>query len=112
MIDLNALIALLNVGVAGVILALFILGIIERTKAADERVAAVQKAADEQAKLYEKRIADGDARTVEMRNDRDQWRFLALGSERRLDRAIPTVATAIGAPVPSVEPARPGEPET
>lgn len=90
--DIGAILA--QAGVAGVGLYLFATG-----KLVASTVVAVI------TKVYDARLKDMTERLAEMRKDRDTWRELALGTERRLDVAAPTVATAIGAPVPSPLPA-------
>ena len=85
--DPQAVAALVQLGVAGVILWAFLTDRLRTTEQSDERVAEVSK-------LWE-------ARFREMRDDRNEWRRLALGTEKRLDAASSTVATALGAPVPS-----------
>lgn len=100
MIDESAVGVLLQLGVAGVGLYLFATGKLLTKAQSDERVAEV-------ARLYEARISEGDERYDEMRVDRNEWKALALGTERRLDAALPTVAAAVGAAVPSTEPAPP-----
>ena len=87
--------ALLSAGVAGVVLALFVRGDLITRKACEERLADTNKQWSE--------------RFGEMRTDRNEWKKLALGTEKRLDSALPTVATAIGAPIPSVPAAPEGE---
>jgi hypothetical protein len=90
-VDIGAVLA--QAGVAGVGLYLFATGKL-----------VAQTVVDTLAKVYEARIKEMGERLAEMRRDRDAWRNLALGTERRLDVAAPTVATAIGAPVPSLPP--------
>jgi hypothetical protein len=85
---------LTGAGVAGVMLLLFVRGDLATKKATDERITEINKQWSE--------------RFNEMRQDRNSWRQLALGTERRLDVAGPTVAKAIGAPLPSPEPDPPG----
>lgn len=86
--DIGAVLA--QAGVAGVGLYLFATG---------RLVASVVVAS--LTKVYDARQRDIVDRLNEVRKDRDAWRALALGTEKRLDVATPTVATAIGAPVPS-----------
>lgn len=87
--DAQAIAALVQLGVAGVFLYAFLSDRLRTKASVDERV-------DEHDELW-RRAYD------EMKAERDEWRRLALGTERRLDAALPTVATAIGAPVPSVQ---------
>lgn len=94
--DIGAILA--QAGVAGVGLYLFATGRLLPKSVSDDLVAKLSA-------IYESRIKDLLERLAEMRRDRDEWRRLALGSERRLDVAAPTVATALGAPVPSLPPA-------
>ena len=103
-LDPGAIAALVQLGVAGVVLYLFVTDRL-RTKAATDEAAKVADARlAEMAALYEARIKAGDAVAADLRADRDNWRALALGTERRLDKALPAVAAAIGAPVPSTVP--------
>jgi hypothetical protein len=81
---------LTQAGVAGVGLYLFATGKL-----------VAQTVVEAITKVYDARLRDMAERLAEMRKDRDAWRSLALGTERRLDVAAPTVAVAIGAPVPS-----------
>lgn len=93
--DIGAILA--QAGVAGVGLYLFATGKLLAKSVVDDIIAKL-------VALYELRIAELLARYNEMKADRDSWKALALGTERRLDVAAPTVATAIGAPVPSLQP--------
>lgn len=95
--DPQALAALVQLGVAGVFLYAFLTDRLRTRAQSDERQA-------ETTRLWEARTAESDRRHDELRADRDEWKQLALGTERRLDRALPTVATAIGAPLPSAQP--------
>jgi hypothetical protein len=92
--DAQVLGLLLNAGAIGLIAYLFLTDRLQTKKSADE-----QKA--ELVTQFEKRIKEGDIRWVDMRKDRDEWKKLALGTEKRLDVATPAVATAIGARIPS-----------
>lgn len=85
--DANTFTLLLNGGALGLIVFLFIKDVLVTKKASDERVAEVSKQWSE--------------RFTEMRNDRNEWKKLALGSEQRVDAAVPIVAAALDAPVPS-----------
>lgn len=104
----EAIAALLQLGLAGLGLYLFVAGILlSKTNVEAER----KREGEDQAKLvalYEARIVEADERYEELRAERDQWRALALGTERRLDQVVPAVATAVGAAVPSLPPAPPG----
>jgi len=84
--DPNAIAALVNLGVAGIGLYLFVTDRLVTKKSCDERIAAVVEAKNAQ-------IATEKARG-------DDWKALALGTEKRLDQVVPVVATAVGAPVP------------
>jgi hypothetical protein len=85
-VDEQTAIGLVNLGIAGIGLYFFITGRI--------RSGAVVDAEN----------ARRDAHEAEIRAERDEWKRLALGTERRLDSAVPVVAHAIGAPVPKLEP--------
>lgn len=80
-------------GVAGVVVFLFVNGTLTTSKACDQRVSEISK--------------QWEARFSDLRADRNEWKRLALGSERQLEKALPVVATAIGAPVPSATVAPP-----
>lgn len=95
--DPQTVAALVQLGVAGIFLYAFLADKLRTKTQSDERQA-------ETTRLWEARSAEADRRSDELRADRDEWKQLALGTERRLDRALPTVATAIGAPLPSPEP--------
>lgn len=84
--------ALIQLGVAGVGLYLFVNG-----KLLSEATAARLLA------LLDARIAEWRERYLEMREDRDAWRELALGNERSLDLARPIVAEVVGVPVDEPE---------
>lgn len=75
--------ALVNAGIGGIGLYLFVRGVILAKPVVDEL------------------LAERDRRIVDLKADRDGWRRLALGTERRLDRATPIIASAVGAPVSS-----------
>ena len=92
--------ALLQLGLAGVGLYLFAIGFLRSRKVDDDE----HKRQDEHLAKLE---ALWEALFTAMRDDRNAWRDLALGTERRLDRVVPTVAAAVGAPVPSLPPAPP-----
>lgn len=98
---------LAQLGVAGVGLYLFVKGVLLSKPTADQLLASAEARRLAEAVLYQARIAEGDARWAEMRDDRNEWRRLALQTERRLDQAVPTIASAIGAPVPSDLPTQP-----
>lgn len=91
-----------QLGVAGTVLYLFLTDKLRTKGAFDEATKAAREGLARVTALYEARIRDGDARTAELRRDRDEWKKLALGTEARLDLALPPVAAALGAPVPSV----------
>lgn len=95
--------ALIQLGVAGVGLYLFVKGVLLAKPFVDQLLAALAAGHAAEVLQLEKRIAEGDERYSEMRTDRNAWKQLALQTEQRLDKATPVVATAIGAPVPSVE---------
>lgn len=78
-------------------LYLFVRNIIQSKPAVDERIAELKTA-------HAEAIAQRDARFAEMRADRNEWRRLALGTERRLDVAAPIIATAARVAVPSPTP--------
>lgn len=89
--------ALVQLGVAGVFLYAFLADKLRTKAAVDEAQRVSEARLAEQREMYE-------ARLREEREVRGQWRALALGSEQRLDRAVPVVAAAVGAPVPSEAP--------
>lgn len=95
--DPGAIAALIQVGVAGVMLYLFVTGTLTTKKASDELVATV-------VRLYEARIKVGDDRLAEQKRSTTEWKGLALGTERRLDQVTPLVATALDRPVDSGAP--------
>lgn len=101
--DPQAIAALVNLGVAGVGLYLFATGKLRAKVVDDEARTDADERLAEQRVLYDARIAEFGARYLELRADRDSWKALAMGTERRLDVALPTVATALGAAVPSTE---------
>lgn len=103
--DPQTIAALVQLGVAGVFIYAFLTDKIRTKAAADERQADSDSRLAEVRALYDARIAEGDERYTEMREDRNHWRGLTLGTERRLDQVTPLVATAVGVPVPSAEPA-------
>ena len=88
--------ALIQLGVGGIGLFLFTQGKLLSEAVVNKLVAAITAA-------FEARITEWRDRYIEMREDRDAWRELALGTEERLGPATAVVATAIGAPVPPVE---------
>lgn len=91
-------VALVQLGVTGLVLYLFFTDKLKTKAASDEAVKQAEERRLTEVKLWEDRYG-------EMRTDRNEWRKLALGTEKRLDVAAPTVATAIGVPVPSPVPA-------
>lgn len=95
----EAIAALVNLGVAGIGLYLFVTGTLRSKSVDEERAKQDAERLAELRVMYDARVALGDARLAELRADRDQWRALALGTEQRLDRALPTVASAIGVPL-------------
>lgn len=105
--DPAAIAALVNIGVAGIGLYLFAQDKLRTKAATDEQQARSDDRLVEVRALYEVRITEGDERYDEMRTDRDEWKKLALGTERRLDAAVPAIAVAVGASVPSLPPAPP-----
>lgn len=97
----------LQLGVAGLILYAFLTDKL-RTKAQVDQERAQHDAHDLRVQaLYEQAIKDRDQRLIEERRRGDEWKQLALGTERRLDRVTPVVAAA-AAGVPS-SPAAPTE---
>lgn len=82
--DPNAIAALVNLGVAGIGLYLFATGKLIAKTILDAFVT-----------IYESRHAALLERYVEMRTDRDEWKRLALASERRIVEATPIVGTAV-----------------
>lgn len=104
----QAVAALVNLGVAGVGLYLFATGKLRPKSVDDEAQAQGDARLAEQRALYERALADRDLRITDERRRGDEWRALALGTERRLDQVAPVVAAAAGVPVPSV-PAAPTE---
>ncbi len=86
--------ALVNAGIGGIGLYLFAKGSLLAKSVVDELLAKL-------GAVYETALLERDKRILELKADRDQWKRLALGTERRLDRVVPTLATAVGAPVPS-----------
>jgi len=93
--------ALINLGVSGIGLYLFATGKLLAKAVVDELLAKI-------VALYEKALVERDKRIRELTADRDSWKALALGTEQRLDRVthdvLPTVAGAVGLPVPSGSP--------
>lgn len=90
--------ALVNLGIGGVGLYLFVKGVLLSSVAVAQIVA-----------LLDARIDEWRERYVEMREDRDAWRELALGTEQTLDVARPIVKQALGLPVPARRPRRAGQ---
>lgn len=85
-----------QLGVAGVVLYLFVTGRIVTAAAAKAHLADV-------GRQYEARIRGGDTAIAELRRDRDAWKHLALDAEASLTAARVTVAAAVGAPIVSDE---------
>lgn len=92
---------LINGGALALIVFLFLNDKLQTKKAADERVAEIEK---QWAERLIESTRQWSERFNEMRADRNEWRKLALGTEKRLDIAVPTVATAIGVSLPSSKP--------
>ncbi len=82
--------ALVNLGIGGVGLYLFVKGVLVSAPTVTAIVAALDA-----------RIAEWKDRYEEMRDDRDAWRELALGNERSVDLARPIVAQAAGVVPPA-----------
>ena len=99
--DAQAIAALVQIGVAGVMLYAFISDKLRTKAASDERQADAEDRLVELRALYEARIKVGDERLRDQKLLTAEWRALALGTERRLDQVGTVVATAVGAAVPS-----------
>lgn len=94
---------LVNLGVGGAGLYLFARGLLLSKATVTEIITAIRE-------QFSERLREWAERYGEMKADRDAWRDLALGNEERLEVAAPTVATAIGAPVPPEFTARQAKP--
>lgn len=94
--DPQAISVLVNLGIGGVGLYLFANGTLLTKKVVDQIRVDFDKRLAQVVALYEARLKAGDQRYNEMKADRDEWKGLTLGSERRLTAAIPAVAAAVG----------------
>lgn len=90
----SAAVTLIQLGVAGVFLWAFLTDKLRTKSAVDEMIARIRE-------LYDARIAELLERLRQERADKNEWKRLALGTERRLDQVTPVLATAIAPAVPS-----------